>query len=333
MQFVQHENGDVIDGHRASDIRKHAREIFAHLLRMGTAPKVWGEVGLVAATYYRSEMYRQFPELRLCEQNWKVNMIATDTYSQWYRKHGPGGGGTKIVKEEDNEPETPKACGTSIAVKRESPCAGDSSEVNSMKKMKIEQAATTATVEEPSLAVASDVYVNPATFTTTSESPLSAADNSESTSMQPIAPVAAPSNADGGTTNTAVLLVNPLADLFGTPAANVGGSIISRLSHNGDAAAAAAVAAPVGCNNTPTGDGAKRTSKKSGPAKPMQLSQSTTPRNLYKCDYLKDHPNATTAEFTTVWNSLDKATKLAYKEKSVALEKLKIKSTTTVTSG
>lgn len=43
-------------------------------------------MGNVSQDYYRKEMYSFFPELRLCELDWKVNRLATETYSSWYRK-------------------------------------------------------------------------------------------------------------------------------------------------------------------------------------------------------------------------------------------------------
>ena len=38
---------------------------------MGVAK--WGDMGNISQDYYRSEMYSFFPELRLCELDWKVN--------------------------------------------------------------------------------------------------------------------------------------------------------------------------------------------------------------------------------------------------------------------
>jgi hypothetical protein len=43
-------------------------------------------MGNVSQDFYRREMYLFFPELQLCEHDWKVNRLATETYSSWYRK-------------------------------------------------------------------------------------------------------------------------------------------------------------------------------------------------------------------------------------------------------
>jgi hypothetical protein len=84
LRFVEDENGDMIDGFRATAIRKFAREIWSGLGNIGKAPKTWGKVDAKVAAEYRTEMGRKFPELRLCEANWKADFIATINYPAWY---------------------------------------------------------------------------------------------------------------------------------------------------------------------------------------------------------------------------------------------------------
>jgi hypothetical protein len=83
MKFVEDENGNVIDGHRASSIRKLARSLWAGLSKAGKAPKSWGKVDAQTSSQFQIEMCRKFPELRLCEGNWKVDFIATMNYPSW----------------------------------------------------------------------------------------------------------------------------------------------------------------------------------------------------------------------------------------------------------
>ena len=84
MKFVEDENGIVIDGYRASSIRKLARSLWAGLSKAGKAPKSWGKVDAQTSSQFQIEMCRKFPELRLCEGNWKVDLIATMNYPSWY---------------------------------------------------------------------------------------------------------------------------------------------------------------------------------------------------------------------------------------------------------
>ena len=87
MRYIQHENGDVIDGWRATDIRRFARSIFVGFALQGKVFQSWVE-GVDAASrlsYYR-DMVARYPEVGLCELDWKREQIASKIYSQW-RSH------------------------------------------------------------------------------------------------------------------------------------------------------------------------------------------------------------------------------------------------------
>jgi hypothetical protein len=84
MRYLQHENGNVIDGWRASDIRRYARSIFVGFALQGKVFQSWVE-GVDAASrisYYR-DIEARFPEVGLCELDWKSEQIASEIYSQW----------------------------------------------------------------------------------------------------------------------------------------------------------------------------------------------------------------------------------------------------------
>jgi hypothetical protein len=85
LKFVEDENGKVIDGFRATVMRRFARELWASLNNIGKAPKTWGRVDAAVAAQYRNEMERRFPELRLGDNHWKVDLIATLSYPSWYK--------------------------------------------------------------------------------------------------------------------------------------------------------------------------------------------------------------------------------------------------------
>ena len=84
MGYVEKENGEVVDGHAASDIRKCARSIWVQIATTEAAPAKWSEAGIKHNDSYRMQMYRRFPILQLCESDWKVDQIATDNYPSWY---------------------------------------------------------------------------------------------------------------------------------------------------------------------------------------------------------------------------------------------------------
>ena len=84
MRYIKHENGDIIDGWRGTDIRRYARSIFVGFALEGKLFPSWVK-GADAAThtnYYR-QMVARFPKVGLCELDWKSEQIASEIYSQW----------------------------------------------------------------------------------------------------------------------------------------------------------------------------------------------------------------------------------------------------------
>jgi hypothetical protein len=100
MQYIEDENGVAVDGHKASEIRRITRSIWAHLASIGKAPKTWTKIDIMSGQQYRQEMHRQFPELRLCELDWKADMIAIEYYPSWHNNHLKDGG---TVKQEQSD--------------------------------------------------------------------------------------------------------------------------------------------------------------------------------------------------------------------------------------
>jgi hypothetical protein len=84
MRYIEDENGQIIDGHRAGEMRKIARSVWVALANAGKAPAKWSQADIVSAEAYRKEMRQHFPELRLCEHDWKADLIASENYPSWY---------------------------------------------------------------------------------------------------------------------------------------------------------------------------------------------------------------------------------------------------------
>jgi hypothetical protein len=87
LKFIEDETGVVIDGFRVTAIRRFARELWAGLNSIGKAPKTWGKVDAAVAAQYRNEMEQKYPELRLCDNHWKADLIATLGYPSWSNSH------------------------------------------------------------------------------------------------------------------------------------------------------------------------------------------------------------------------------------------------------
>jgi hypothetical protein len=75
--FIEDEDGNSIPGQRAKAARGQARKIWRYLDRLGRLPDCWNEADTVASSYYTGEMRRFFPDLQLCENDYKANRIAT----------------------------------------------------------------------------------------------------------------------------------------------------------------------------------------------------------------------------------------------------------------
>jgi len=84
MQYVELEDGTVISGDRATEIRKFARAIWVSVAKTGAPPSKWGQADIQTRQRYLSSMGSRFQELRFCDLEWKVDQIATDNYPSWY---------------------------------------------------------------------------------------------------------------------------------------------------------------------------------------------------------------------------------------------------------
>ena len=84
MRFAELEDGTVVDGHVAGNIRRAARSTWVHLANNGEAPSKWRSASMLVIRSYHEEMYRRFPFLQYCDDNWKAEQIAMDNYPSWY---------------------------------------------------------------------------------------------------------------------------------------------------------------------------------------------------------------------------------------------------------
>ncbi|KAF8806943.1 hypothetical protein BYT27DRAFT_7016903, partial [Phlegmacium glaucopus] len=78
-------NGTVVDGHKATEMRRYARLIWVHMANKGGLPLSWGKAGVKLSQVYCREMRQRFPELALYDLDWKADQIATDNYPSWYK--------------------------------------------------------------------------------------------------------------------------------------------------------------------------------------------------------------------------------------------------------
>ena len=84
MRFAEIADGTVVDGHIAGNIRRCARSTWVHLANKGEAPQKWRSASMLVIRSYHDEMYRRFPFLQYCDDDWKAEQIAMDNYPSWY---------------------------------------------------------------------------------------------------------------------------------------------------------------------------------------------------------------------------------------------------------
>jgi hypothetical protein len=85
MRFVEDADGNAIGGRRAQDIQRRIRGIFGHLADQPSGPaSTWTGNSGMKQQYFYQELGKLFPELRLCELDWKADKLAIDAYPSWY---------------------------------------------------------------------------------------------------------------------------------------------------------------------------------------------------------------------------------------------------------
>ncbi|KAK7006630.1 hypothetical protein R3P38DRAFT_3213957 [Favolaschia claudopus] len=84
--YIEKEDESIISGKEAQEIRATQLVIYRDIQRAcpEDLPKTWGAASLAVITYHRAHMYAAHPILRLCSGHWKVERLATQTYSSWY---------------------------------------------------------------------------------------------------------------------------------------------------------------------------------------------------------------------------------------------------------
>ncbi|KAF9473243.1 hypothetical protein BDN70DRAFT_937577 [Pholiota conissans] len=83
MKYIELEDGTVVDGFRAAEIRRYARSIWVQMALDGKLPRTWTDVDAASLATYNESMAQHFVELRLCAADWKANLVATDNYPSW----------------------------------------------------------------------------------------------------------------------------------------------------------------------------------------------------------------------------------------------------------
>lgn len=86
--YVQHEDGSFLDAEEVEDIREISKLFFEGMRLLNQTPIGWRNAHLHAVERYYAVLYKFFPFLVLCYENWKACAIATLEYPRFAKKHG-----------------------------------------------------------------------------------------------------------------------------------------------------------------------------------------------------------------------------------------------------
>ncbi|KAJ6524621.1 hypothetical protein DFH09DRAFT_1096032 [Mycena vulgaris] len=88
LGFLEHKNGKCYSKSELDHVRQTCRQQFSTFLAQGIAPQHWPDATVDVHTQFRRRMLEEVPDLRFCENNWKVDTVGTEVYAQWsrYRK-------------------------------------------------------------------------------------------------------------------------------------------------------------------------------------------------------------------------------------------------------
>ena len=81
--YLEHKDGQPFSQDDVKWVSRVARSIWTDLQKADKAPKRWGQISSQALTEFFDKMTAHFPDLALCENNWKIYHYATQTYPSW----------------------------------------------------------------------------------------------------------------------------------------------------------------------------------------------------------------------------------------------------------
>ena len=88
MLYLEDNEGKAIDGYRLRDICAHAWVIWTDFQSISHLPTTWSKADAEMASVYCCKMCSRFFEFGLCHNNWKADLLATESYPSWYNNHG-----------------------------------------------------------------------------------------------------------------------------------------------------------------------------------------------------------------------------------------------------
>ncbi|KAG2045327.1 hypothetical protein BDR03DRAFT_977115 [Suillus americanus] len=103
LLFLVDKHGKVLSETHQKDICSFQCSIWYTLLSFNLAPVAWSKVDSITQLYYYGCMHTRFPELQLCEGDWKAEVMAVEYYHGW-------------IESKDTKIKGKKSCDPSLAL-------------------------------------------------------------------------------------------------------------------------------------------------------------------------------------------------------------------------
>ena len=99
FSFICDESGESVPSSRIDEMGDAAKLAWNELHHFRLAPTTWAKKIDRANEYFSNTMRTKFPELRLCQGDWKLQEFATERYPAWcrYSRDGKSGGLSRCV--------------------------------------------------------------------------------------------------------------------------------------------------------------------------------------------------------------------------------------------
>ncbi|KAF8522463.1 hypothetical protein BU17DRAFT_64389 [Hysterangium stoloniferum] len=341
LGFLTNEEGQALGDTRISVMTDYAKQLWNSLRTEKEDPESWGGRNAFASEYFCNHMCTKFPEFQWCEGDWKVQAFATVGYPDWVGQARKSVSSSKRHTDNDEDPSSShrkkksKNQGASVALP---PCT-DTIDLASDEPSN-SSALQTSSLSPPfidrnynSLATAGSTNSNSKTPSQTLDLPFPI--------PCPITPQLASAPTQPGDLTSSEMPVHRTPDASNVPvyfAISVDLNQVQELTPQDECGTTITPTAnnllaqqedelldvfstpiymnltiPAPSNEIPYGPtlstptASKRTESKKG--KVMEPSKAITAHNLYALNYLKEHPDTSTAEFKKVFNNLDKETR------------------------
>ncbi|OSD00950.1 hypothetical protein PYCCODRAFT_1426160 [Trametes coccinea BRFM310] len=84
-RFLEDINGDQLESSYVHRMREFCRSFANTMEQRGFTPSTWRDVDLHVAELFYDAMRKKFPEVQLCEGNWKAEHLMSQVYYDWKR--------------------------------------------------------------------------------------------------------------------------------------------------------------------------------------------------------------------------------------------------------